>query len=210
MLCPNCNTLNDPSSQFCIKCGQALAVAAPLSNKEVLERPPSEVIGIFTIRLVVVLFVLWVFKVILTELPFVKELVIPEIHIATAELIAGLVYLIIALLLLNYVRTFNALWPQAYPSYREAAYFWSALIYLGVLAATYILLRSILLAFALAGQSLVILQIAFLVLALFIVFRAGVIFYQVLPVWIARCYWEFRRDVSAHLRHKERETSDRD
>jgi hypothetical protein len=87
-------------------------------------------------------------------------------------------------LLVNFSLTLRNLWPQAYPKYYQAFYLFNAIIYVVVLVMAYRVTKEFILAFADDSDPLTILQLVCVVVVLFIVGRASVFVYQLLPTWI--------------------------
>jgi hypothetical protein len=186
MNCPHCNTPNDPSSRFCVSCGQSLSgqsPSAPFATNE-LALSPRAVFGIQTGRLLLSLLGLWLLKAILTGLPFVKELSIPKVSISTPSIISSLICLVIIIVSVKYATLLSRLWPQAFPGYPQAVSVWAAIVYLIVLAAAYNGSKPVLQAVKADAQWMMIWQIVLVSIALLISIRASVIAYQLLPAWL--------------------------
>jgi len=139
MHCPYCNSPNDPSNRFCASCGKPLhgQASPPSSATNEPAYSPRAILGIQTARLLLSLLGLWLLKAILTGLPFVEELHIPEVDISTPSIISSLIYLVIVIVLVKYASLLSRLWPQAFPGYPQAASVWVAIVYLIVLAMAY-------------------------------------------------------------------------
>jgi hypothetical protein len=159
------------------------------STSNVSVRSQAELLGVLTLRLIFALLGLWIVNLILNGLAFVKDLRIPDFDMPIPVLISSLVYLIMAILLVNYARVLSTLWAQAFPRYPEAASVLTSLVYLGVLAVAYKSLHPVFLFFATDPEPLMIFQLVLLVIAVVIIVRAGLIIYNALPAWIIR----FRR-----------------
>jgi RNA polymerase subunit RPABC4/transcription elongation factor Spt4 len=199
MNCPNCDTVNEPTNEFCINCGQPLQEPtgeAPQTPRRVPPAPPplppqpmartvSELLQVLTIRMVVILVGLWLLKVILNWLPFIQDLRIPGSPIASSMIIDTIVYLIIVVLLVSYSRMLWVLWPQVLPRYREAATFLVMLIYIIILVVLYFAAEPLIRALVVnPGDILTVLQIILFVIALLLLVYALVIVYQRLPFWL--------------------------
>jgi len=76
MNCPNCGTANEPDNRFCIKCGQPLADAASASPSFAGVQPNH--LAIFTLRLIIVLLLLWLLRWVVIRLPFTPSPPIPD------------------------------------------------------------------------------------------------------------------------------------
>lgn len=76
MNCPNCGTANEPNSRFCIKCGQPLAEATSASPPVTGVQPNR--LAILTLRLIIVLLLLWLLRFVVVRLPFTPNPPIPD------------------------------------------------------------------------------------------------------------------------------------
>jgi membrane protease subunit (stomatin/prohibitin family) len=196
MNCPNCNTQNDPDNQFCVNCGQLLGESTATKGQPQIEpapipaRPPGiarsvpELLQILTIRMLVILLGLWLLKVVLNWLPFIKELRIPNSPLSVATIINTIVFLIIIVWLISYSRMLWVLWPQALPRYQEAGSFLVMLIYIVILVVFYNAARPLVVTFAPDTEALTVLQVALFIIALLMLIYAIVVVYQRLPFWL--------------------------
>ena len=179
MNCPNCNTPNEASNQFCVNCGAALNLAPQTT------RSSGQYLGILTARLAIALLGVWIIRTVLLSLSFVEELRLTGTIITASMIINALIFLVVIFLLIDYARNFGALWPLSFPSYPELGYLITALIYVGVLSAIYAGVKPILLGLAPDPEVMQIFQIVLAVLALIIVARAAVIAYHGLAGWLS-------------------------
>lgn len=186
MECPYCGTANDPSSKFCSSCGKPLRGQSPQVSSAADESAysPRTVVGIQTARLLISLLGLWLLKVVLTGLPFVEELHIPELGVSIPSIISMLIYLVIVIALVSYASFLSRLWPQAFPGYPQAVSVLVAAVYLIVLAVAYNGSKPIIRAITTDPQLMMIWQIVLVAIALFISLRASVIVYRFLPAWL--------------------------
>ena len=196
MICPNCNTQNEPGYQFCVSCGQPLQqpngesptlppIVKPPTPPQPIARSVSELLQVLTIRMFVILVGLWLLKVVLNWLPFIKEMRIPDSPLPVATIINTIVYLIIIAMLVNYSRVLWVLWPQALPRYREAATFLVMLLYIVILIVFYYAVQPLVRVFASdSPEALILLQVILFVIALVLLVYAIVIVYQRLPYWL--------------------------
>jgi hypothetical protein len=203
MNCPKCETPNDPENEFCINCGQPLqestseAAPPPIRTQppppmapiapipQPMARSVPELLQVLTIRMVVILVGLWLLKVILNWLPFIKELRIPDSPLAVSIIINTIVYLIIIGLLVSYSRMLWVLWPQVLPRYKDAATFLVMLIYIIILIVLYFAAEPLIRALASNPTEIItVLQIILFALALLLLVYALVIIYQRLPFWL--------------------------
>jgi hypothetical protein len=179
MNCPNCNTPNEASNQFCVNCGAALNVPPQTT------RSSGQYLGILTARLAIALLGVWIIRSVLLSLSFVEELQIPGVNVTASMIINALIFLVVIFLLIDYARNFGALWPLAFPGYPELGYLITALIYVGVLSAIYAGVKPILLGFVSDPEVMQIFQIVLALLALIILARAAVIAYHGLADWLS-------------------------
>jgi len=141
-------------------------------------------LGVLTTRMILALVGLVILNAILTGLSFIEEFQIPDFDLDTPTLITALIYLVAIGLLVNFSLTLRSLWPQAYPRYNQAFYLFNAIIYVVVLVMAYRVAKDIIQAFTDDSDPLTILQLVCVVVVLFIVGRASVFVYQLLPSWI--------------------------
>ncbi len=190
MNCPNCNTPNDPTNQFCVSCGKPLGEQTSTPAQPPTAQPPAvarsvpELLQVLTIRMLVILLGLWLLRVILNWLPFIRELRIPNSLVSIPTIINTLIYLIIIVWLVSYSRTLWVLWPQALPRYREAGSFLVMLIYIITLVVFYYAVRPLISVVGLGSEALTILQVILFIVALGLLLYAIVIVYQRLPFWL--------------------------
>ena len=189
MNCPTCNTPNDPNNQFCISCGQPLGGQTPAGQTPAGSMPlahsAGELLGVLTIRTVLVLIGLWLVRLILNWLPFVKEMRIPGINISMPVLITCVIYLAVAFVLLGYAQTLRVLWPQSFPNAPEFGTVLAALVYLGVLAAIYFAFKPVILVFATEPDVMTVFQAILFVIAVVLIVQALIILYRSMPRWLA-------------------------
>ncbi len=192
MNCPYCDTPNDPSNQFCVHCGRSLHEAPAQATSD---RSPDakNYIFVHTFRIIVSLFGLWIINTILVGLNFIKELSIPQLPIRVTALITAFIVLIVIILLITYIRMFADAWPAAFPRLREAGSVFTALLSIVVLAVIYSFLKPILPIFTDQREPLMILQIALLIIAVILLFRAAAIVYHAIPLWFERLKQDWQR-----------------
>jgi magnesium-transporting ATPase (P-type) len=150
-----------------------------------MARSVAELLQVLTIRMVVILVGLWLLKVILNWLPFIKDLRIPDSPLAISVIINTIVYVIIIGLLVSYSRMLWVLWPQVLPRYREAATFLVMLMYIIILIVLYFAVEPLIRALVARPSDIItILQIILFAIALLLLVYALVIVYQRLPYWL--------------------------
>jgi hypothetical protein len=184
MNCPKCNTVNEPNSSFCVNCGESLSdkavtKTAPLANS------PKELLGLLTIRTVVILIGLWLVHLILNWLPFVTEMRIPGININMPVIITSVIYFVIVIVLLSYAKMLRVLWQQSFPQAPEFGSVLAALVYLGILVAVYYAIRPLLRTFITDPNIITIFQVILFVIAIMLIVPALSILYQSMPRWMA-------------------------
>ena len=185
MNCPHCNSMNDPSNQFCEKCGK------PLHSTEnapgiIDSRVAKDYLFAHTFRLIISLLGLWIIYVVFGNLGFVKELSIPDVPIEISSIITLITLTIVFFLLIGYSRTLAALWPLAFPRAVDVGTLWNAIIYLVSLGIVYRILKPIIQLFSPDPELLMLFQLLLLIIAMIIVFRAGIILYHAIPFWYER------------------------
>jgi hypothetical protein len=197
--CPHCNTTNDPKNTVCENCGQPLSGIQAAETQNTGEqrsgqqpaRPPAlansmkELLGIMTVRTVVVLFGLWLVNLILKWLPFVEEMQIPGLEIRLPVLITSAIYLVIAFVLIGFVQSLRVLWPKSYPQASELGSVLAALVYLGILVAVYYAFRPLIRVFTADPDAMTIFQAVLFVIALGLIIPALITLYQNIPRWMA-------------------------
>jgi hypothetical protein len=200
MICPKCNTQNEAGHQFCINCGTLLTGSANQTGIPAapLAKTPGELLAVLTIRLVILLVGLWLFKEIIIALPFTQELTIPRMPIRLPILINCVVYLVVIVLLIGYARSLNSLWRQAFPRFADLAAIFAAIVYLLALVAAYYALRPIILAFATDPYILLVFQAVLFIIALVLIIRVGVILYMRLPDWLSNLRMERMLSSGSH------------
>ena len=184
MNCPHCNTQNDPSYQFCMNCGKSLGKGAPAPKQAPLARSSSELLGVFTVRLVIALLGIWLIKTIINWLPFARELPVSETGLSILMFINMMIFIIVILLLLGYARTVRVLWPQAYPRYREVGFVIMAVVCIGVLIAVYNAFLPLILKYSDDPSILIIFQALLLLFSAIFLGYAFLGVYRKLPAWL--------------------------
>lgn len=182
MNCPHCNTPNDPSHQYCINCGKPLH-EPPSPNSTSNQQYSRDQLSAHTFQIIVSLIGLWLINTILTGLSFVEELVIPDLPLSVSLLISLIVLLLVFFLLIRFARAIAAYWPFAFPRLREAGSVINALLTVIILGIAYRIFKPIVLQISRDPEPLMILQIILLLIAVVLVFRAGLFVYHAIPNW---------------------------
>jgi hypothetical protein len=191
MICPKCKTQNADNNHFCSTCG------TKLNPKKVGELPQpnasSNELIMHTLRLIIMLIVVFVLKTILVALPFIKDLVIPNFNISTVNLVNIFSSLIIFVFLIVYAISLKDMWPRNLPSVPELGDVVSILVYLISLVIVYDSIKRILESLIIEGDPVTILQIVTLLIAVGLIVWAGLITYKYLPEWMERIRVSFSR-----------------
>lgn len=187
MICPICQTTNDPSSQFCQKCGTSLR------NNQISKAEARNILLLSTFKVLVSVFGLWLIKVILLDLDFVQEISIPKLPISVPTIIGLIILLVIFFLLFQYIGIVTSFWRSAFPLVKEADALFIALLWLILLGIAYKIIKPLVqminfeistnTAANVGNTSILILQLMFVLVALVLVFRAGLVIYYALPGW---------------------------
>jgi len=181
MNCPNCNTLNEPGSQFCMKCGYALGEGDPASSARSGARGA---LWVATGQAVLAILGLYLIRDIMVRLSFVQELRFPGVQITPAEILYILVLVLVLGMILVYARRVSVLWPQAFPGFAAVAVLVTAVLYVIALSVLYGLLKPIYAELFLDPEPLLITQVVLTLVALAILARAAVLVYNSLPAWL--------------------------
>ncbi len=161
---------------------QDKASTAPLAHSA------SHLLGIWTLRLILMLFAIVIIKAILLRLPFVEGIRIPDFPITMEGIITSITYIIVLLLLLAYAQSLRVLWAQAYPKYSEAGGILAVLIYVAVLVAAYYALLPILIAIEVGRDIIFWFEVLLLVIALILLAWVGISLYRFLPKWLSNIH----------------------
>ena len=143
-----------------------------------------KVIGLFTLRTLVTLIGIWIFKLILIALPFIKELTIPEINMPVTSLVNILISFVTVLFIVSYGIGISKYWPMEFPKTPEAGTVITMFVFLIGLVVAYGSLKDLLGVVATGPEPVLILQIVFLLAAIFLLLRAALVAYQSLPKWM--------------------------
>ena len=197
MNCPNCNTPNEPANTFCVSCGESLG-GKVLARKTPLANSVKELLGVLTIRALVVLIVLWLVYIILNWLPFVREMRISGINFSLQIVIASVVYLIVVIVLNRYAKVLRVLWPQSFPQTPEFGSILATLVYLGILAAIYYAFGPLFRVITTDPNVMTIFQAILFVIAILLIIPALTTLSKNLPVWLA----SVRQYTLADTRHQ--------
>lgn len=148
-------------------------------NKEV------RVLGLFTLRTLVTLIGIWILKLIIVSLPFVKELTIPNFPLTVIQIVNLLIDIVVVTMILNFGLGLSKYWPLEFPKAPEAGIVFTMLTYLIGLIVAYGAIKDLLDSLVDESEPVLILQIVFLVTAVLLLTRAALVVYQSLPKWLA-------------------------
>lgn len=184
MICPNCNTQNDPSNQYCMQCGKPLSNEVP--NQQPLAHTVRDLLGLLTFRIIIFLLVLWFIQGVLVQLPFIRDLQIPNFPIPASVIVTSIINLVIIGLLLGYSRTLWVLWNQSFPRYGSFGSVLVIAVYLVVLVLVYQLILPWLTANITNAEPITIFQIVMGIITFALVIYLLIVVYQRLPDWLSK------------------------
>jgi len=148
------------------------------------ENKEEKVLGLYSLRTFLTLLGIWILKLIVVSLPFLKELVIPNFPMNVIQIANILFAIAIVLVIINYGMLLNKYWPIEFPKIPEAGIVFSMLIYLIVLVSIYHPLKSIFFSLLKESEAILILQIVFLVVSVVLLIRASLVVYLSMPKWL--------------------------
>ncbi len=206
MTCPNCGTLNDPQSRFCIKCGQSLAgtaTAATGAPGPAPAYPPvsyRRLLAIHTAQALTGVVVLYVFRSLLTsQLTFLDGLRLPDVPLSAGAILNLIVNIGLVVLLVRYAQALAGLWPPAFPGAAALAPVVVALVGVTALVVGYDPV-AILLSLALRDRTgIQVVQALVLLVALGLLIWAGLALYRFVPAWVAQVRFARPLTVSAQV-----------
>ena len=110
-----------------------------------------------------------------------------------SSIILIIIFLIVLTLIILFARIVSILWPIAFPKMKEAASLWVALLVVIGLGIVYKILKPILAQLTAETEPLMILQLVLLLVAIVLLFSAGVIIYRAIPHWFASIKEDWNR-----------------
>ncbi|MBM3703136.1 MAG: hypothetical protein FJW63_09185 [Actinobacteria bacterium] len=149
-----------------------------------MKKSEEKVLGMYSLRLLIILLSLWILKLILVSLPFIKELIIPKPYLPITTIINLVLVIIAVLLLAAYNINLSRLWAKESPNLPEAGTIISTLIYLIIMAIAYGVIKELFLALEMGNEPLLILQIVLLVISVLLITRAAIVVYKSIPKWL--------------------------
>jgi len=151
-------------------------------NKE--NEKEYHVLGLYTLRTIVILIGIWILKLILVSLPFFKELSIPDFPLRIIQIVNIFISFVVIAFLINFALGISKYWPLEFPKAQEAGTVFSMFILLIALIISYGTLKDVLEALIFEPEPVLILQIIFLLIAIVLLLRAALVVYQALPRWL--------------------------
>ena len=118
MLCPNCKQEIKRGADHCENCGQPI-INNPF-HKTIESNSPKEILLIYTGRLIFTLLAIWLLKIAVNGLSFIKELVITGVKINALEIVNILIMITVFFLILSYSIQIRPFWAASYPKYQKA------------------------------------------------------------------------------------------
>lgn len=182
MNCPNCNSENDSDNQFCLTCGSALTIEG--SAPKIGISSAGQALFSITGQTLISVLMLYIIRSILLGLSFIQELRIPNFNITTTEIISIILYLLVLVLLVIFVRSLGYYWPRAFPVYSGIGDVLTAVLYVIALSVIYSMLKPVFLIYIVDPEPILILRILLSLLALLLLGRAVLVVYQSLPTWL--------------------------
>lgn len=156
-----------------------------------VEKKEVKVLGLYTLRTLVILLGIWILKLIIVALPFFKEIYIPDFPFTVVQIVDILITAIIAFVIVNYGIGLSKYWPVEFPKAPELGIVLTMIVFLIGLTSTYDTLKDILTTLDAGSEAVLILQIVFLVTAVLLLLRAAIVAYQSLPKWLSNLHDSF-------------------
>lgn len=179
MLCPNCGTENDASNVFCVECGARLKQSS-LDDKT----RARKYLGVETFRVLIFVFGLLILNWLLMNMSFLEDLQFRVTKVNTAMIIKSIIYLVIVAILLRYAVYLGKMWQKAFPKFFQAALFFQTIFYLIAISVFYDSTLWIFQQYVEDQQIILIYQLILAVLAVILLIRGFVYFYEILPLWL--------------------------
>lgn len=188
MNCPNCNSMNEYGSQFCISCGHRLAGHIPTlaSAADPIAQSSRDALWLDTARLLITLFFVWILREVLASASFTEGLTLVLQSgggVSAAQIIQAVADLLIVGLLFKYANSLRSLWPQAFPRWSWLTSLLVSIVIVLVLSAVYRAVAPFLQVLT-DASAIRVLRFALLAVAAVIVVSAGLSAYRLLPTWI--------------------------
>jgi hypothetical protein len=180
MICPKCGENNTEDNSFCISCGAK--IGTDISEKE-RQRYRSH-LGLETMRVVISVFGLLILNWLVMSMGFIRDLRFPGSRIMPTQIIESIIYLVILIILLRFSKYLANRWPFAFPKYYQAVLFFQTILILVALSLFYGSTTWIIQELVTDAQGMLVYQLLFVTIAVILIVRACIYFYQVLPRWL--------------------------
>jgi len=164
-------------------CGANLMVNDPVVSAKEESRKK---LSIETIRTIISIFGLLILNWLIKSMSFLEDLQIPESDLAIELIVKSVIYLLIIVLLLRYAGNLGSLWKKAFSNFSQAAVFFQTILFILCLSVLYDSTLWLFKQYVEDPQILLIYQLILGGIAVVLIIRAGVYFYQVLPLWLRR------------------------
>lgn len=187
MICPKCQTPNEPNSEFCMRCGTPLHLVEREGNPLSANRYH---LFIETLKFVFMLLGLYLIQTILTSLQFVKDIRIPDFPITVIQMVEVVMGLIILVLVIAFAAGFSGLWGRAFPAASAAGNIITSFLYIIVLSVLYKGMMPVMESAFNEPEIYLILQVFFLIIAIILAASILITLNKTLPKWINNFrYW---------------------
>jgi hypothetical protein len=166
-----------------MNCGANLMVNEPV----VLAKEESrKKLSIETIRTIISIFGLLILNWLIKSMGFMKDLQIQESNLTAEIVVKSVVYLLIIFLLIRYASYIGSLWKKAFPKFSQADVFFQTILFLICLSVLYEATPWLFQLYLTDPQINLIYRLTLGGIAIVLIVRASIYFYQVLPVWLKR------------------------
>ena len=141
-------------------------------------------LGFYTLKTVIFIIGIWILKLIIISLPFIKEMSIPGLFFPASRLINTLFILLIVFFLIKFGVEIRKIWKLDYPKYAKVGIIISMLVFLIALIILYGVTKEYIYQFSTTSEPLLALQIVSLIITVLLLFIPAKIIYQSLPKWL--------------------------
>jgi len=183
MLCPKCFTENPKENRFCMNCGANLAGNDPVISSIGEHRKK---LSIETIRTIISIFGLLILNWLVKSMSFLEDLRIPDFKLSTEVIVKSAIYILIIILLIRYAGYLGSLWKKAFPNFPQATVFFQTILFIICLSLLYESTLWLFTQYVEDPQVLLVYQLILGGIAIVLIVRAAIYFYQVLPKWLKR------------------------
>lgn len=180
MICKKCGENNTGDNRFCFSCGAKLIV----DNSDKEKQRYQSHLGLETMRVGISVFGLLILNWLIMSMAFMKDLRFPESRIMPSQILETIIYLVILIVLLRFSRYLARRWPFAFPKYYQAVLFFETILILIALSLFYSSTTWIIRELVSDAEGMLVYQLLFVIIAVILIVRACIYFYQVLPRWL--------------------------